>query len=109
MRERRLRVRNDSKVLKLSTEESGGTNDRIRGCFGWNDDKLGTILSHAYAIRYDRVYSSDLVINTPVKGEKLLIRRIRTNILKFLGKVYDNVKIRVSQMLFKKPNYLQTK
>lgn len=93
-----MRVRNDSKVLKLSTDESGGNSDRIRSCFGWNDDKLSTILSHVYAIRYERVYSSDLAINTPLKGEKLHLRRIKTGILKFPGKVYDNVKIRVSQM-----------
>lgn len=38
---------------------------------GWND-KLGPILSHVYAIRYEKVYSSDLAINTPLEGEKLL-------------------------------------
>lgn len=59
---------NDSKVLKLSIQESGGNNDRMWSCIGWNDDKHGTILSNAYTIRYERVYSSDLAINT--EGEK---------------------------------------
>lgn len=82
-------------------KENEGNNDRTRSCFGWNDNKLATILSHVYSIRYERVYSNNLAINIPLKGEKFfLLRRMKTGILKFLGNVYHNAKIRVSQMKF---------
>ena len=54
-------------------KETRGNNDRIRSWFGQNDDKLGTILSNVYAVRYKRVYSSEPPINIPAKGKKLLI------------------------------------